>query len=113
MKGITRLTAEDALIPTPVAGDTWRGWTGLVRTMVVRDELPGLDILNCAEDGSVFVRLRIELPAEDRGTFLRILERHLKRKVDKGCRILVEPIADKNKARQWRGVVVKDETHGT
>jgi hypothetical protein len=55
------------------------------------------------------VTLRIEenIPANERGLFLITLEEKLKKLVDIGLTIWLEPVGDKSKLRNLRGVQIK------
>ena len=59
------------------------------------------------EDGQVVLVIEKNIPANERGLFLLSLEEKLKQRVDKGITIWLEPVGDKSKLRNLRGVQIK------
>lgn len=59
------------------------------------------------DNGHVIVRIEDNIPASERGLFLLDLEQKLKNEIDKGLTLWLEPVGDKSKLRQLRGVTVK------
>lgn len=59
------------------------------------------------EDGQVVLIIEKNIPANERGLFLLSLEEKLKQLVEKGITIWLEPVGDKSKLRNLRGVQIK------
>jgi len=59
------------------------------------------------KNGHVVVRIDHSIPANERGLFLLEMEQELKKNIDVGITIWLEPVGDKSKLRQLRGVEVK------
>ena len=59
------------------------------------------------DNGHVIVRIEDNIPASERGLFLLDLEQKLKNEIDNGLTLWLEPVGDKSKLRQLRGVMIK------
>lgn len=59
------------------------------------------------DNGHVILRIEESIPANERGLFLLDLEEKIKEKIDQGITIWLEPVGDKSKLRQLRGVEIK------
>jgi phage-related protein len=65
------------------------------------------DVQDAFDNGHVVLRIEESIPANKRGLFLLELEQKIKQAVDIGITIWLEPVGDKSKLRQLRGVEVK------
>ena len=76
---------------------------------VANHYLADLDVVVQSADDNGHVVLKIEqpIPADKRGLLLLDLEAKLKKDLDEGITIWLEPVGDKSKLRQLRGVEVK------
>jgi len=63
-------------------------------------------VIKAFDNGNVIIRFDQLIPANKRGVFLLDLEDDLKKKIDKGIVIWCEPVGDKSKLRQLRGVTI-------
>ena len=70
-------------------------------------EYNGITVEQASENGHVVLRIESAIPANERGLFLLDLEEKLKQSVDIGVTVWLQPVGDKSKLRQLRGVVVK------
>ena len=50
------------------------------------------------------MKIETKIPASERGVLLLELEKSLKLKIDEGITIWLEPVGDKSKLRQLRGI---------
>lgn len=66
-----------------------------------------LSITSVKDDGQVIVKLKEPLSPADRGTLLLDFEAYLKKTIDPGLTVWVEPLGDKNSLRNLRGIEVK------
>ena len=71
------------------------------------DEYSGITVEQASDNGHVVLRIEHSIPANERGLFLLDLEEKLKQSVDVGVTVWLEPVGDKSKLRQLRGVEVK------
>ena len=67
-----------------------------------------IEVREVTNNGHVTIRIEQAIPANIRGLFLIDLESRLKNSVDIGLTIWLEPVGDKSKLRQLRGVSVKN-----
>lgn len=65
------------------------------------------NVQDAFDNGHVVLRIEESIPANERGLFLLELEQKIKQAVDIGITIWLEPVGDKSKLRQLRGVEVK------
>ena len=63
-------------------------------------------VIKAPDDGQVTIRINHLIPSNKRGILLLDLEDELKKKIDQGITIWCEPVGDKSKLRQLRGVVI-------
>ena len=63
-------------------------------------------VIKAPDDGQVKIRINHLIPSNKRGILLLDLEDELKKKIDQGITIWCEPVGDKSKLRQLRGVVI-------
>lgn len=66
-----------------------------------------IEVQSAFDNGHVVLRIEESMPANQRGLFLLELEEKIKQQVDVGITIWLEPVGDKSKLRQLRGVQVK------
>lgn len=67
----------------------------------------GISIKEAMDNGHVVLRIEHPIPAGERGIFLLDLEQKCKMNIDIGITLWLEPVGDKSKLRQLRGVEVK------
>ena len=80
----------------------------LVRDFLQSDgQYGGITVEQASDNGHVVLRIEHSIPANERGLFLLDLEEKLKQSVDIGVTVWLEPVGDKSKLRQLRGVEVK------
>ena len=66
-----------------------------------------IEVQDAFDNGHVVLRIEETIPANIRGLFLLELEGRIKKELDEGITIWLEPVGDKSKLRQLRGVEVK------
>lgn len=112
-------------VETPSTGSVWRQLSDAERISRVKDVLRAgpedfkkillflafLSVKRAKEDGQIIVELlelnNEPLPASQRGTLLLDFEEFLKKGIDEGLVVWVEPLGDRNSLRNLRGVEVK------
>jgi len=67
----------------------------------------GFEVVKAPENGQIVLKIEQIIPANERGLLLLDLEEMLKSVVDKGITVWCEPVGDKSKLRQLRGVKIK------
>ena len=103
----------DLLYDTFVPSEVWLEMPEAVRrrcvnTVLTSDELfAGFECMDVFDNGHVVLRIERVIAANVRGLLLLDLEARLKSKVDVGVTVWLEPVGDKSKLRQLRGVEIK------
>ena len=106
---VFQMSQENTFEPTK----KWVAISENERKELVRDflqsneEYIGITVEQASDNGHVVLRIEHSIPANERGLFLLDLEEKLKKSVDIGVTVWLEPVGDKSKLRQLRGVAVK------
>ena len=101
---------SDTFTYTPT--DKWTSMEPDERVNVVQAQLDRTDayadtnVQSAEKNGHVVIRIDHSIPANKRGLFLLQMERELKQDIDIGITIWLEPVGDKSKLRQLRGVEI-------
>jgi hypothetical protein len=66
-----------------------------------------IELAKALDNGQVILRIEQIIPANERGLFLLELEEKLKLTINQGITIWCEPVGDKSKLRNLRGVEIK------
>lgn len=102
-----------ANVDSPTTSEKWVAMDEFARKTLVSQALTDLNFSNVAEvvaapdNGQLVLKLRVALGASERGLFLLDMEEILKQRVDMGITIWCEPVGDKSKLRQLRGVQIQ------
>lgn len=104
-----------ANVDTPVPGAEWRKCSDAERRARVTNALQSgaaalkdiAVIVSAKADGQVTVNLAQPLSPAKRGQLLLDLEDFLKKEVDEGLTVWLEPLGDRNSLRNLRGIEVK------
>jgi hypothetical protein len=97
---------------TPMASANWRCMTTDEKTSLMARCLTECNLEGmlkpsvCGEDGMVYFIQVASIPVNDRTDILIDFEEYLKEKVDEALTVWIEPQADKNSLRKFRGVKV-------
>lgn len=94
---------------TPKVSDQWKSLTKEQQLQLLEQHLKNISyikttIIEIKESGEVTIALDEGLKAFERGTKLLDLEESIKREVDEGLYIMVQPMGDKNALRKLRGI---------
>ena len=98
---------------TPVPSVNWKNNTEEERIKLISAELKKntlyeeFEVTSAPENGQIVLRIEKNIPANERGLFLLELEESLKSTVDKGITVWCEPVGDKSKLRNLRGIEIK------
>jgi len=66
-----------------------------------------IKIIKAEKNGQVVLKIQYTIPTNNRGLYLLELEEKLKSNIDEGITIWCEPVGDKSKLRNLRGVKIK------
>ena len=95
---------------TPKTGKSWiklstKQRVDLIQNQLNSDEIyKGIEIIKVPDDGQVVLKINKSIPANERGLFLLKIEEIFKLNIDNGITIWLEPVGDKSKLRQLRGI---------
>tara|TARA_Y100000590_G_scaffold457581_1_gene610527 strand:- start:24456 stop:24779 length:324 start_codon:yes stop_codon:yes gene_type:complete len=97
-------------VNTPETSDDWKKKTIKNRLEIIYQELKknnlykDFKVIDVPDNGQIVLKIEKKIPANKRGLFLLELEERLKSAIDKGITIWLEPVGDKSKLRQLRGI---------
>ena len=97
---------------TPTTGKNWTDKSVENRIELIKKELKkdklyeNFEPIKVPDNGQVVIRVEKIIPANERGLLLLELEQKLKFSIDIGITIWCEPVGDKSKLRQLRGIEI-------
>ena len=100
-------------LTTPITSQDWKRESEENRIKSVSKELKknilykDFEVIKAPDNGQIVLKIERIIPANERGLLLLELEGMLKSVVDKGITVWCEPVGDKSKLRQLRGVKIK------
>ena len=95
---------------TPKPGEKWKRLSKDSRIEMIAKELKknelsrGFEVVEAPDNGQIVLKIERALPANERGILLLELEEKLKSALDKGISVWLEPVGDKSKLRNLRGI---------
>tara|TARA_B100000427_G_scaffold319562_1_gene317929 strand:- start:60 stop:389 length:330 start_codon:yes stop_codon:yes gene_type:complete len=101
-------------VKTPTTSDDWKNKSEESRIKSITQELQknnlykDFKVLKAPDNGQIVLKIEHTIPANQRGLLLLELEETLKL-VDKGITIWCEPVGDKSKLRNLRGVEINTQ----
>ena len=104
---------ENSVAKTPVTDVKWQNKSDVERVKLIQNflsqetEYREYEVINADKDGQIILKIEKSIPANSRGILLLELEEELKKKIDKGLTIWLEPVGDKSKLRNLRGITIK------
>ena len=102
-----------AFTDTPTPQNPWKRLHESERIEIVKQNLlknndyKDFKVINALDDGQIILKIENSIPANLRGSLLLDCEESLKKNIDKGITIWLEPVGDKSKLRNLRGVEIK------
>ena len=99
-------------LTTPITSQDWKQKSEENRIKSVSKELKknilykDFEVIKAPDNGQIVLKIGRIIPANERGLLLLELEEMLKSAVDKGITVWCEPVGDKSKLRQLRGVKI-------
>ena len=111
----TNISKQTAIEDSPTTSDKWKEATELKRINSVKDilnkkdEYKNFEVTKTEKNGNVTLRTEVSISASERGTLLLNLEEDLKISIDNGITVWLEPVGDKSKLRNLRGIKINSE----
>jgi Tfp pilus assembly protein PilZ len=102
-----------AEIASPTTEVEWLNKTETERKKQILSELKknkiyeNFEVIKAPNNGQVVIKIEKNIPVDIRGLLLLNLEQKLKLSIDKGITIWCDPVGDKSKLRNLRGVKIK------
>ncbi len=102
-----------SLEETPQTGKEWNNLKEEDRKKLIFNKISENPLYNSFEitkaeaNGIVILKIEKLIKASERGTLLLDLEELLKNEIDEGLTIWLEPVGDKSKLRNLRGIEIK------
>jgi hypothetical protein len=104
-----------SMTPAPSVNKLWLEMSDDERYKLIFQELKksnkikNFEIFRVPKDGKIILKTEISIKSSERGMLLLDIEEQLKKNIDKGLTIWLEPVGDKSKLRNLRGIVFKRE----
>jgi len=108
------ISKEFANKKIPIVGEKWQNNTNEERINLVQKEImknenyKNFITIKADIGGQVVLKIEELIPASKRGVLLLELEETLKHNLDAGITVWLEPIGDKSKLRNLRGISFKE-----
>jgi hypothetical protein len=107
------ITKEFSEANSPLVSQDWKDQSekdrinSIIKILNSEDKYKDFEIINADDDGQVTLKIEKIIPASERGIFLLNLEEKLKDSIDRAITIWLEPVGDKSKLRNLRGINFK------
>ena len=111
----TKISKEAALADSPTTSYKWKETSNLDRISLIKDilikkdEYKNFEVTKTEQNGNVILRTEVSISASERGILLLSLEENLKNSIDHGITVWLEPVGDKSKLRNLRGIKINSE----
>ena len=95
---------------TPSTSEFWKNLSNEKRADLINKELKKnknlseFEVFKTPDNGQIVFKVQKTIPSNKRGLLLLDLEDQLKANVDKGITVWFEPVGDKSKLRNLRGI---------
>ena len=73
------------------------------------DELKEFEVRQASKDGQIVFKISKSISSNTRGLLLLSLEEQLKNNIDQGLTVWLEPVGDRSKLRNLRGVKITSQ----
>lgn len=110
---INYITKEYCNAETPITSEQWRNKSNKERIDLIKEKIKSnnlykdFEITDATLDGQVTIKIEKTILASERGILLLEFEEMLKISIDKAITIWLEPVGDKSKLRNLRGIKFK------
>jgi len=95
---------------TPKPSEKWKNLSEDSRIEIIAEELKknilysDFEVVEAPDNGQIILKIEKAIPSNVRGIILLELEAKLKSAIDKGISVWLEPVGDKSKLRNLRGI---------
>ena len=102
---------------TPKTSDHWIGLKKDERKKLIENVLKknenyiDFEVYKTPDDGQIVLKIQKSISSSKRGLMLLELESYLKENIDKGLTVWLEPVGDRSKLRNLRGIKIKPENN--
>ena len=106
---------NSANVKTPTTSNSWINLTEDKKVDLINNELKknqdlkDFEVHQASNDGQIVFTVKKTIPSNIRGLLLLDLEEKLKENIDQGLTVWFEPVGDKSKLRNLRGIKIKTE----
>tara|TARA_B110000483_G_C18124777_1_gene515145 strand:- start:883 stop:1224 length:342 start_codon:yes stop_codon:yes gene_type:complete len=99
---------------TPLVGKNWLKLSDKERVEVLnielkKNNLEDFEVFKTPDNGQIVFKVSNPIPSGKRGLLLLDLESNLKENIDEGLTVWFEPVGDKSKLRNMRGITFQSE----
>ena len=99
---------------TPTTSENWLKLTNEERVKLLSIELKKkkleyFEVFKTPDNGQIIFKVSKPIPSSERGVLLLDLESKIKENIDKGLTVWFEPVGDKSKLRNMRGIKFQSE----
>jgi hypothetical protein len=107
------INKTNSFADSPQASQEWKKRSEKERILQIIEKLNinlkinNFEVFSAQEDGQVVLRTSKSTPAKERGIELLEIEEMLKKSIDEGITVWLEPVGDKSKLRNLRGITFK------
>lgn len=104
---------NEAFKKTPATEENWKKLSSPERQKKIEDQLKknkkfdDFEIFKASENGNIVFKIKNNIPSNERGLLLLDLESDLKKNIDQALTVWLEPVGDKSKLRNLRGITLK------
>ncbi len=98
---------------TPSTSEKWTSMSEGERKEIIEkylkkdDYMADFEVFGASKDGQIVLNIKKSIPSNLRGVLLLDLEMELKKEIDQGLTVWLEPVGDKSKLRNLRGIQIK------
>ena len=102
-------------VKTPITSNSWINLAEDKRLDLINNELnkdqnlKGFEVHKASDNGQIVFTVKNTIPSNIRGLLLLDLEEKLKENIDRGLTVWFEPVGDRSKLRNLRGIKIKPE----
>ncbi len=116
---VNLINKKNSYEDSPKPSKNWINYTeikriDLIHQILVQDfRYERFEIISAEENGYVILKIEESIDAKNRGILLLELEEMLKKTIDQGITVWLQPVGDKSKLRNLRGIEIKSEFNKT
>ena len=102
-------------VKTPITSNSWINLAEDKRLDLINNELnkdqnlKEFEVHKALDNGQIVFTVKNTIPSNIRGLLLLDLEEKLKENIDRGLTVWFEPVGDRSKLRNLRGIKIKSE----